>query len=167
MTKDPVPDQESALPAWTGCVWFLLLCFGLNGVISLLTIDGVETWYRTLKAPPMTPPDLVFPLAGSLFYALIGVAGWRLWRRRGRLQARLALAAWGVQLLLNFAWPVLFFALRLIGPALGDLLLLAAATLTTIVLAWKVDRPAALLLAPCLAWMAFIGVLNQAFLRLN
>ncbi len=167
MTQEPVADPESAPPAWTGCVWFLLLCFGGNGLISLVTIDGVETWYRTLQAPGITPPRLVFPLVWSVLYGLIAVAGWRLWRRRRRPLGRLALSAWGLQLILNFAWPILFFALRQIGPALGDLFLMAAATTATIVLALGVDRPAALLLAPYLAWIGFAGVLNEAFLRLN
>ena len=167
MRLEPAADPESALPAWTGCIWFLLLCFGGNGVISLFTIDGMETWYRTLRAPAIMPPKLVFALVWLVLYGLIGVAGWRLWRRRRQLRGRLALAAWGLQLLLNFAWPILFFALHLIGPALGDVFLLAAATMATIVLALGVDRPAALLLVPYLVWVSFAGLLNEAFLRLN
>ena len=166
MAKEAGADSQP-WPAWTGCVWFLILCFVGSVIVNLFTIDGLETWYRTLKAPAFTPPDLVFPMVWMVLYGLIAVAGWRLWRHRQSVVGRLALAAWGLQLALNFAWPILFFSLHRLGLALAEIALMAAAIAVTIVLALKADRPAAVLLLPYLAWVAFTGVLNEAFLRLN
>ena len=53
--------------------------------------------------------------------------------------------------------------LRGAGVGRGD----HVALLATIVLFWKVRRPAALLLLPYLAWILFATVLNYEFLRLN
>ena len=164
---DEGADWKPVWPAWTGCVWFLLLCFGGGGGSSIFTVDGLEGWYHGLKAPAFTPPDLVFPLAWSTLYALIAVSGWRLWMRRDLGRGRLALTAWALQLALNFAWPILFFGLHMIGAALADIVLMAAAIALTMFLALGVDRLAAWLLAPYFAWVGFAAVLNFAFLRMN
>ena len=160
-------ESKFPWPAWSGCIWFLLICFGGSGLISFFTADGIDTWYRTLNAPSFAPPDLAFPLVWSALYVLITVAGWRLWRRRRLARGRLALAGWVVQLALNFAWPILFFGLHMIGASLADIILMAAAIVATIFLALGVDRPSAWLLLPYFAWVGFAGVLNAAFLRMN
>ena len=43
----------------------------------------------------------------------------------------------------------------------------AVATRQTAALAWRVDRAAALLFAPYLAWVSFAALLNFALWRLN
>ena len=165
MTNGAQP--KSPWPAWSGCIWFLLICFSGSGIVSFFTADGIDTWYRTLNAPSFAPPDLAFPLVWSALYALIAVAGWRLWRRRDLARGRMAFAAWVVQLALNFAWPILFFGQHMIGAGLADIILMVAAIVATIFLALGVDRLSAWLLLPYFAWVAFAGVLNAAFLRMN
>ena len=81
--------------------------------------------------------------------------------------ARLALAAWALQLALNLAWSFVFFGARMIGAALAEIVLLLAAIVATTVLSWRVDRVAGALFAPYVAWVAFATVLNTALWRLN
>ena len=102
-----------------------------------------------------------------MLYVLIAVAGWRAWQ--APLAARRGLmAAWIVQLALNFLWSPLFFAAHRIGLALADIVLLLAAIATFIVLAWRRgETAAALLMAPYAAWVAFATVLNAALFQLN
>ena len=61
----------------------------------------------------------------------------------------------------------IFFALRLPGPAFGEILLLWAAILATLLAFNRVSPRAAGLLAPYLAWMTFAAALDFAIWRLN
>ncbi len=93
--------------------------------------------------------------------------GWRVWRRRGFAAAPGAAAAYATQLALNLAWSFVFFAGRMIGAALAEIVLLLAAIAITAALFRRIDRVAAWLLAPYGAWVAFPAVLNCALWRLN
>jgi len=96
---------------------------------------------------------------------MIAVAGWRIWRLRGAREP--ALLAWAVQLGLNLGWSFLFFGACLIGAALIEIVALLAAIVVTARLFWRIDRGAALLLAPYGAWVAYATLLNAALWRLN
>ena len=78
-----------------------------------------------------------------------------------------AAAAYATQLALNLAWSFVFFAGRMIGAALAEIVLLLAAIAITAALFRRIDRVAAWLLAPYGAWVAFPAVLNCALWRLN
>ena len=66
-------------------------------------------WYENLAKPPWNPPNWLFPPAWSVFYTLIAIAGWLVWRQVG---FGLALVVYGVHLLLNAAWSAIFFGLK-------------------------------------------------------
>ncbi len=123
-------------------------------------------WYAALSLPAWTPPAWVFPVAWTLLYLAIAVAGWLLWRlpRRGGAAGR---ALWSVQLLLNGLWSWLFFGQHWIGVALLDLGALVATVALLVVWAWPRCRPAAWLLLPYLAWLLYAKSLNAAILLLN
>jgi tryptophan-rich sensory protein len=143
-------------------VLFLLLVVGGGLAIGFLTASG--EWYAGLAKPAFNPPDWLFAPAWTVVYALIAVAGWRVWRNdSGGWPMRL----WWVQLVLNFLWSPTFFAAHRIGLALVVILLLLATILAFIVAAWRQDRVAAWLFVPYAAWLAFASALNAAVLGLN
>ena len=78
-------------------------------------------WYATLTKPAWNPPAAVFAPVWTVLYASMGVAAWLVWRRAGFVGARAALAAFGVQLVLNALWSYLFFGLHRPGVALADI----------------------------------------------
>ena len=146
---------------------FIALCFFISAIGGAVTVRSVGTWYQTLNKPPFNPPDWVFAPVWTLLYAMIAVAGWRVWRARGLAGGRVALAVYGLQLALNLAWSLLFFGGRMIGAALAEIFLLLAAIGINAVMFWRIDRAAGWLLAPYAAWVAFAAVLNLALWRLN
>ncbi len=155
-----------ALRDYAGLAAFLLVVALVSAAGGWATSSSVGTWYAGLVKPTFNPPGWVFGPVWSMLYALIAVAGWRLWRRGGPA-SRLALTAWCVQLLLNLVWSFLFFGGRMIGAALVEIVVLLVAIVVTILLAWREDRPAAWLLVPYLAWVSFAMLLNAALWRLN
>jgi benzodiazapine receptor len=141
---------------------------GANGAVALIsglaTASSVRSWYPALAKPSWTPPPWVFGPAWTLLYVLTAVAGWLVWRRAGWSGA---LAAFGVQLVLNGAWSFCFFGARSPLAGLVDIALLWAAIVVTLELFRRVDRAAAWLLAPYLAWVTFAAALNLEIWRLN
>jgi len=148
----------------------LAVFVGINAAVSALggwaTSASVGTWYQTLAKPAFNPPDWIFAPVWSALYLMIAIAGWRAWRRGGT-EARLALAVYAVQLVLNLSWSFVFFGARLIGPALLVIAALLAAIVVNAALFWRLDRPAGALLVPYAAWVSFAAVLNAALWRLN
>ncbi len=138
------------------------------GAASFGALFQPGPWYAGLAKPALTPPDWVFPVTWTVLYALIAVAGWLLWRARGRAAlAGPAVAAWGVQLVLNAAWSWLFFGLHLTGTALAELAILWTAILVTVLLSRRSAPVAGMLMLPYLAWVGFAGWLNYGIWRLN
>jgi tryptophan-rich sensory protein len=124
-------------------------------------------WYGELDKPSFNPPDFVFGPVWTALYILIAVSGYRVWASDGGAARVRALGLWGVQMILNAGWSPLFFGAKKPALALGDIVLMLAAIAAYAVAARKVDKPAAWLMAPYLAWVAFATVLNAEIVRLN
>jgi benzodiazapine receptor len=122
-------------------------------------------WYAGLAKPAWTPPAWVFGPAWTVLYAMIAVAGWRVWRVTPR--PRLALGLWAAQLVLNALWTPLFFGLHRPGPAFAAIVLLWAAIAAFALAAVRRDRAAAALFVPYALWVGFAAALNFAIWRMN
>ena len=138
---------------WISLICWIGLCFAVAGVSGSWTASAVPGWYRTLTRPAIAPPDWVFGPAWTLLYALMAVAAWRIWESPASPLRTWGLALFLVQLILNFAWSLIFFRHHAIGA-------------TTLVFG-RVSPAAAWLMAPYWAWVTFATVLNAAFWRLN
>jgi tryptophan-rich sensory protein len=146
---------------------FLALCFIIAAIGGYATSTSLDTWYRTLVKPSFNPPDAIFGPVWTVLYLAIAIAGWRLWRAGAFGRDKRLATSYGLQLALNLAWSLLFFGARMTGAALIDVVLLLASIVATVLLAWRHDRAAALLLVPYGAWVAFATVLNIALWKLN
>jgi benzodiazapine receptor len=124
-------------------------------------------WYEDLRKPSWNPPNVLFPIAWTLLYAMMAVAAWIVWQKTGWPAGALAIGLWVVQLALNALWSALFFGLRRMDLALVDVVLLWVAIAATITAFWSVDPLAAWLMVPYLAWVSFAAFLNLTILRLN
>lgn len=116
-------------------------------------------WYKTLVKPAWTPPDWLFPVAWTLLYAAMAYAALRVTRAPMALAAP-ALAFWAAQIVLNALWSPVFFGLHRIGAALAVLATLWLTLLVTLVLFFRADLVAGLLLVPYLVWVSYAGALN-------
>jgi tryptophan-rich sensory protein len=157
-------------------VVFLGLTAGVAALGGMATAAGLNDWYAGLAKPPLNPPDWVFGPVWTALYAMMAVAAWRIWRQRphgapglplppgGRARA---LGLWGLQLALNLAWPVLFFALQSPAAALASLVVQIIALAATTALFFPRDRLAGLLMVPVLLWVMFAGYLNGAIVAMN
>ena len=102
-----------------------------------------------------------------VLYFLMAIAGWRVWRMGDSRAERVALMFFAAQLALNMVWSVLFFGYQRIDLALAEMIILLLTVIATTVLFWRLDRLAAILMAPYLLWLGFASVVTASIWRLN
>jgi tryptophan-rich sensory protein len=146
----------------------VLVCELVGASGALLSADGVAAWYPTLTRPAFTPPGWVFGPVWTTLFALLGVAAWLVWKAglddRG---VRVALAVFAAQYVVQVAWSGVFFGLRWPGGGLAVIVVLWLGIVATVAAFARVDRRAALLLVPYLAWVSFAAFLNYRLWQLN
>ncbi|SNZ15698.1 TspO and MBR related proteins [Natronoarchaeum philippinense] len=135
---------------------------GVNAVgAAPSVVAGADTSW--IEEPWFFPPTIAFPIVWTLLFTLMGVALFLVWRRgTDRRAVKIALGAFGVQMALNVAWTPAFFGLQMPGLGLAIIAALWVAIVGTIAAFDRVDRRAAALLVPYLAWVTFAAVLNYA-----
>ncbi|HIE1097623.1 MULTISPECIES: tryptophan-rich sensory protein [Stenotrophomonas] len=128
---------------------------------------SAASFYASLTLPAWAPPASVFGPVWTLLYAMMAVAAWLVWRERGWRGARPALTLYLVQLAVNALWSWLFFGWKLGALAFADILVLIVLVCATILAFLRIQRGAAMLLLPYLAWISFASALNFAVWRAN
>ncbi|WBB98339.1 tryptophan-rich sensory protein [Solwaraspora sp. WMMA2080] len=149
--------------SWWGFPVFLGLVAAAAAVGAFAARDAGSR-YAELVQPSWAPPSWLFSPVWTILYVLIAVAGFTVWRRAG---VGLAIASWLAQLVLNAAWTPLFFAAGRYGLAFAEIVLLWLLVGATVVLFWRVWRPAALLMVPYWGWVTFAAALNLSIWQLN
>ena len=149
----------------------LLICIAIPlavGGLSALLTGGAMADYGQLNKPPLSPPGWVFPVVWTILYVLMGEAAYRvLTSGADKEQIRKALIAYGVQLFLNFLWPLFFFGGQMYLTAFIILIALWIAILVTTRWFSQIDEIAGDLLLPYLLWVTFAGYLNLGVFLLN
>jgi benzodiazapine receptor len=146
----------------------ILICQCAGFVGSLFTRPSIPAWYATLNKPAFTPPSWLFSPVWITLFLLMGISLFLIWRRNlAKHTVRIALGFFGVQLIFNIVWSVLFFGLR--SPLAGfiDIIVLWVAIALTIFYFLKISKTAGVLLIPYIVWVSFAAVLNGYLWRLN
>ncbi len=147
------------------------LCLLTGAAAGAVTAGNLASWYRTLARPPGAPADWVFAPVWTALYVAMGSAAWLVWRHAANVAERKqvydALMLWGWQLAVNALWPAIFFGLHAPGTALLAILVLLLLIVLTLRDFARIDRPAAALLLPYLAWSAYATYVNAGFWWLN
>ena len=143
-------------------------CLFIGFLGSYATRDSVTTWYASLSRPSFTPPDWTFGVVWPILYVMMGISAFLIWNKGlDKREVKLALVIFGLQLILNGLWTLVFFGLHLIGLALVEIIIMWAAILLTIFVFWRVSKTAALLLLPYILWVSFAIILNSGLFLLN
>lgn len=144
---------------------FTLLVGGISG---LLIRDGINAYDANIIKPPLTPPNLVFPIVWSILYLLMGIGIARILTIDGpqRLKTR-TLLVYIAQLFFNFCWSLIFFNAQAFLFAFIWLIALWILILIMILLFAKQSKWAAWLQLPYLIWVSFAGYLNLGVWILN
>lgn len=124
-------------------------------------------WFAALQKPDIMPPAWAFSTAWSIIYVLLGLAVAVILHARGARMRGVAIALFLVQLLANYAWPLLFFRLHRVSEAFWLVLVIFALASLTAFLFARIRPAAALMLLPYLGWLIFAAMLTQSIDQLN
>jgi translocator protein len=149
-----------------GLASWLLVSFAAAAIGGIASADA-EFFYGQLARPAWAPAASIFGPVWSILYLLQGLAAWLVWRARGFRGARLALALFLIQLAANALWTWLFFAWHLGALSFGEIILLWALILATMITFWRTRPLAGILLLPYLLWVSFAGALTYTLWQLN
>ncbi len=151
-----------------GLVFWIGICY-LVAWTGALVSPGMapSDWYDALSKPTWNPPDWVFGPVWTVLYTMMGVSAWIIWDRFGLKAARVALAAFIIQLLLNGLWSRLFFGMQEPGWAFFEILILLAAIAITTVLFFRKNAVAGWLMVPYILWVGYASTLNGAIWLMN
>lgn len=156
----PVAKQFLGLAGW------LSASFIAGGIGGLASVNAAG-FYGALVQPTWAPPAWLFGPVWSVLFVLMGVSAWLVWREHGFRGASAALKLYAAQLIANALWTWLFFGWRQGALALTEIAVLWLLIAGTIVMFWRLNRVAALMLVPYLAWVSFAAALNFSLWRLN
>ena len=102
----------------------LLIPISLGLIVPLL-IPNMKSLYESLKTPFFAPPSIVFPIAWTILYILMGIASYKVYiKKYQNIDISSAIFVYEIQLLLNILWPIIFFSFRLYGLAFIELFIL-------------------------------------------
>ena len=163
-------EKNSHLHRLGALALFILACESAGILGSIYTVQSIPTWYAALTKPPFAPPNWLFAPVWTLLYAMMGIAAFFIWEKKQGPQKKRVSAAlnmFGIQLLLNALWSVMFFGLR--SPLFG-LLIILLMLLTIALTMWRfyfIDRRAFWLMVPYILWVGFATLLNFYIFALN
>jgi translocator protein len=153
---------------WIKFVISVLVPLAVGGISGWLTMPEIAGWYAGLNKPSFNPPNYLFGPVWTTLYALMGIAFFLIWKsNKDAAQKKKAMLLFGVQLVLNFFWSLIFFTGHQIGWALVEIIVMWLFILFTIFAFGKISSVAAWLLVPYICWVSFATLLNAALWQLN
>lgn len=145
----------------------IIIPLALGALSALLSREGMAL-FRLMNKPPASPPSRLFPVAWTILYILMGVASYLVFvSDASRVRKGRALSFYGVQLAMNFFWPIIFFALEMYLTAFVWLAAMWILIVICTVLFYHIDTRAGYLMLPYAVWTVFAGYLNMGIYLLN
>lgn len=139
----------------------------VGAVAGLLTRNSMQV-FEGLQQPPFAPPGVLFPIVWTILYALMGIASYLIYTSgKDPEEVSSALTVYGVQLVVNFLWPIVFFRFGWYTFAFFWLILLWVLVIYTILLFYRISKPAVWLMVPYLIWLTYAAYLNLGIVLLN
>lgn len=150
---------------WTKIKPYIIPClipFIVGGLSAYLTRGQMSGFSQ----PPFAPPAWVFPIAWTILYLLMGISSGIVYHGYHRNRER-ALVIYALQLVLNFAWSIVFFKFTLYSIA-NIILAVMIVLITAMILDfYKISPIAGWMNVPYLYWCFFALYLTVGVWVLN
>lgn len=149
---------------WKNLILCIAIPLAVGSLSALLTQNSMET-LASVNKPLLSPPGWLFPVVWTILYVLMGVASYLVLTSEKPNTA--ALTVYGIQLIFNFFWSIIFFNLNLYLLAFIWLVLLWLLILKTALLFYQISEVSGYLMIPYFLWVTFAGYLNLSIYLLN
>lgn len=143
---------------------------GAIGVLFTPVVGHTDAWFNTLANSSLTPTPIVFSIAWTILYTLLGIALFMIWRAKRRMRdTGVSASEWlfFAQMVLNALWSYVFFGLHM---ATLGLFVLFGLIIVSIYMAAEfktVSKTAYYLVWPYIAWLIFAFYLNGVIACMN
>ena len=144
------------------------IALAVGGLAAFLTRGDMDI-YKEIVLPPLAPPSILFPIVWSILYVIMGIGAAMVYLERAKNEnaVRDALSVYGINLILNFMWSIIFFKFRMFLLAFIWLIALLGVIIKMILDFKKIKPISGYLQIPYAVWVAFAGYLNFAIWWLN
>ena len=139
---------------------FLLIIGGIVGIITSNSMD-----YNDLIKPTLSPPGIVFPIAWTIIYLLIGIS-YTLLKEKGELPKETQ-QLYYTQLIFNYLWTFIFFVFRLRLLSVLWIIILDILVIIMTYQFYRQNKLSGILLVPYVLWLLFATYLNISIYFLN
>ena len=117
--------------------------------------------YGSLNKPDLAPPSVVFPIAWSILYVLMGISLYM------NINNKKNMVTFFIQLMLNYLWVFVFFGMQSWLGGFIVIILLDVMILYTILEFYKENKLSAYMMISYLLWCVFASYLNFQIFLLN
>lgn len=142
----------------------------LVGVISAIITKDSMSIFDNVTKPPLSPPSILFPIAWTILYILMGLASYYIYINNDYMSnkyRRNSLILYVLQLIFNFFWSIIFFNMKAYFIAFIWLIIMWILIILLMINARLVDKKAYYLLIPYIIWTTFAAYLNIGIALLN
>lgn len=137
------------------------------GLLSfLLTKNGINNYSNNLIKPSFAPPSFLFSIVWTILYILMGISSYKIYESMSCYKGT-CLLLYGLNLVLNFLWPIIFFNLEARLFAFIFIIFLDIVVLLMILCFYGIDKKSAYLQIPYFVWLLFASILNFSVYFLN
>ena len=150
--------------SWKKLLINLVIPLAVGGLSALSTMGSMES-FEQLNKPPLSPPGWLFPIVWTILFILMGISAY-LVSVSGK-PTDVAFKYYGLQLVFNFLWSIIFFNFENYLLAFVWLIALLVLIVITAVRFYSIDKRAGYLFIPYILWVVFAGYLNLGIYILN
>lgn len=152
-------------------ILLFVICLGvplLVGYVSSLISGDIRSAYDSMAKVPLSPPGGLFGIVWPALYLLMGLASYLVLQSPAPQKQKVsALILYGVQLLVNGVWSIVFFRAGSLWLAFAVILALDLLVAGCVYRFRKICSGAAIFLLPYMVWILFATYLNIGFAIVN
>lgn len=140
--------------------YYIFLPIILGSIVGFIIKDYMD--YQLLIKPPLAPPKIVFPIAWSIIYLLMGLSYYFYKRKTDDRNI-----IYYVQLIVNLLWSIIFFVFKWRFVAILWIILLDILVILTMKKFKEYNKISIYLFIPYLLWILFATYLTIGIFILN
>ena len=143
-------------------IFYLIFPLVVGSIVGLVISPYID--YNTLVKPPLSPPSIVFPIAWTIIYILMGISYFIFKLNNNDDKTSII---YYLQLFVNAMWSIIFFVWKLRFFAIIWTLLLLFLVIYLFILFLKKEKISAYLNIPYILWLLFATYLTIGVYILN
>lgn len=147
----------------------------LMGYLAGISVKADNfSWYNSLNRSPLNPPNIMFPIAWSILYVLMGISIAIIINKyideqdlEIKKKIKNYIFLFIIQFILNMFWTYIFFGLK--SPLFGfiEIIILDILIIITIIKFKSISKAASYILIPYISWCLFASYLTLHVLIFN